>query len=272
MMLKKMMFAWAGLVLLGAIESRGQLNVSLAMDHRRYAKFEPVLATLSVFNHSDIPVIIDPANGMVNTRVVFAVERSGDQQVPYLKTGDAVTRLRVMPNEKQQVLVQLGEWFNMSGVGDYTITSAIEFDGKTFVTPSVNCSVDNGFVLQSLERPLFDAPGQSRRYSVRYLARERSEFAFFRVEDPVSETCYGTFALGPLLRGIQPVIDATGDGKVTVVHRSDINVMTRSAFVVEPDKVKFVNQSYYQLNGKEVGPKAGNEKTGNSSVDAKTGV
>jgi hypothetical protein len=272
MILKKMMFAWAVLALLGAAESRGQLQASLTLDHRRYAKFEPVLATLAVFNHADIPVIIDPRNGMVNARVVFAVERDGSQPVPYLQKGDAVTRLRVMPNEKQQVQVQLGDWFNMSGVGDYTITAAVEFEGQTAVTPSVNCSVDNGFVLKSIERPLFSAAGESRRYSVRYLARDRGEYAFFRVEDPASEECYGTFALGPVLRGAVPVIEATGDGKVTVVHRSDINAMTRSSFVIEPDKAKFVNQTYHQLNGKETGPKAEKEKTGNSSVDAKTGV
>ena len=272
MILKKMVFAWVGLALLGAAESRGQLEVSLTLDHRRYAKFEPVLATLAVFNHEDIPLIIDPRNGMVNARVVFAVERDGGQPVPYLQQGDSVTRLRVMPNEKQQVQVQIGDWFNMSGVGDYTITAAVEFEGNTFVAPSMNCSVDNGFVLQSIERPLFATPGQSRRYSVRYLARDRAEYAFFRVEDAASEECYGTFALGPMLRGAVPVIEATGDGAVTVVHRSDINVMTRSAFMVEPAKVKFVNQTYYQLNGKEISPKAEKEKTGNSSVDAKAGV
>lgn len=225
------------------------LAIDIKMAHSQLIRFEPVVAFLSIRNDTAEPFLLtDDADADLR----FVVEQRRDDPVRALNDARLVRHLRIMPGETRDVMVDLSAAYDLSALGGYFLNAEIVWNGSVYTSRRVRIEIAPGVQVAQAVKGIPAANGETRRYILRYLAREHSEFLFMCVEDEAGATSLGVFDLGRLLRVAKPTLEVGQDGIVVVMHQSAPSAFTRSILRSAPEGVSFVDQSYVREDGRPV--------------------
>ena len=226
--------------------SMADLDVSLHLENQKVLQFEPVYASLTVKNNSSKVFIIRGDTGRMTATVDFDVSRSNSRYAERKNTAPIVSSCIIQPGDSQELDIELSDFFNLSEMGGYNISADVTWNGVRYPTENFLLKVESGLPIMSVVKRVPGPGGEKvvRRFSLKYMDRGRGEQIFILSNNAAMDSCYGVFALGPLVRFRDPEIDVQLDGTVTVFHQSTPTSFTRSILQSEATSLRFIDQSH----------------------------
>lgn len=237
------------LLLACPLAGRGQLELSLKAEHSALLQFEAMNLFLTVVNDWPHPFVVDAETESSDGVVDVDVIREDGKAVQRVRETPVVPLLRVAPEEKRELAIDVSRWFDVAGMGRYLVKARATRGRLEFESNMIMVEVVRGIELESRTRSLPGAEQELRTFSLRYWTRGKTERLFFRVDDPQNRENYGVFELGRLVRVFKPVLQVRHDGTVRILHQSGVDLYTRSVFNVLSDRVRFIDQTYHRDNG-----------------------
>jgi hypothetical protein len=242
-----------GLLVLGLLAWPGgahaDLQLKLELEHRKLMRFEPIHAFVTIENDSGVDFAIEGDKEDANARLQFVIEIRPDEPVARHNPGPLVRAVRIKSGEKQRILVDLSRFYSLGTMRGYLVKAVVDWNGRSYASEIMRFSVENGIPQTAITRSLPGRADLARKYSLRYLAREKNERLFLCVDEEGTGVNYGTFDLGRLLRVTTPELAVDWAGNVRVVHQSSRDCHTWSQFKSAEDGVTFVDQSYHLADG-----------------------
>ena len=220
---------------LTAVTARAQLTVQCSVSSPRVLQYEPIIATLTVGNHTSEPIELTSSGP--DARVSFDVEDAPGSLVNPTDVSVLTSPLRIQPQETKQAKVNLLSAYRISRAGPYTITARVRWGGKIFISPKVFLDVLPGLEIAKLVAGMPGGKG-SRTFSLRTLSRDLAERVFLRIDDEDQGTCYGVFDLGRIVRLYSPRMTVDGLGHVHVLHQSGPWQYTHTEFTSDGRPVR----------------------------------
>jgi hypothetical protein len=236
--------ACLGLVLL-ATQGQGQVRVGIDLENRTVMANEPIVLTIIVQNDADAPFVFNKVYNNAELQVSISRTTSGAAAVFKPIEREFV----IMPGDRLTNLVELTSLQDMRTPGAYKVQARVRYEGLVYVSQSLAFDVVRGIEIDSRVRPLSGYTRVQLSYSLRYCAREGSEYAFLVIEDVARDISYGTFLLGPIVRVGPPAMQFDEKGRMVVAHQSGRNRFTRSVVAVGPDGATFVSQTHHLPSG-----------------------
>ncbi len=239
---------WLGILLLGVCNAGAGARVLLRLEQRSVLLFEPVNAFISLANDSDEPFVLNsrqPDNG----RSSLVIEVRRDNQLLPPRGSAPVPYLYLLPDDSEELMVDLSRHFDFTGMGRYFIKVRTSHLGEAFESKGQLLDVVKGFELTKRARSVPGQPDRMLTFSLRYWSRDGKEFLFLTVNEEVAGANYGLFNLGPLVRVAQPVLQVNRNGQVVVVHQSGVRRFTRSTLQSETNGVTLLDQTYHLPDG-----------------------
>lgn len=233
----------------GPVVAIGELYVGLKLEHSSVLQFEPAVAFISIYNDSEIPFVLDEDALDNNTHVSFMIERKPDKPVARINTEPFIRKLKLMPNETREILVDISLLYDIGSEGRYIVAAKIDWHGKMFESNKAVIDIVRGIEIATVSKNVPGYPELIRKYSLRYWGRDNSEYLFLCVDEEEIGTNYGVFKLGRLVRVFKPVIEVDRAGNVKVLHQSERNCYTRSIFKSSLAGVQFIDQTYHLPDG-----------------------
>jgi len=83
---------------------------------------------------------------------------------------------------------------------------------------------------------------QKRLFRLVHWGRNQTERLFLRIEDEPGNKIWDSIDLGVLLRTVEPKIDISPEGEVTVLHRATQDAYIRTVIWSLPDSVEVVER------------------------------
>jgi hypothetical protein len=232
----------AALMQLSAV---GEIELELSTDHTKYIEFEPVIAFLTLENVSDRAFLIRSNDATLDTRVDFHLELANRYGEGREKAASVLSSCLILGGEKQAFMIDLSEHYQIGRSGRYTLWATVHWHGETFESAPIQIRVVTGLPMASRERTVPGVGGRdSRRFSLRYLDRNKSESIFLIAEDPDAGHNYGVFDLGKLVRFYKPSLDVTPSGRITIYHQSSPTFFTKSVLQSDPKGLRLLDQQY----------------------------
>lgn len=228
---------------------KADVQVGLRMEHDDYLQYEKMTAFITIYNDEDYKVVIDSAMTNRNDELRFRIRRNFKEDTIRINRNALIDYMELKPGEKKTLMIDLTMWYSVSPVGSYHIVAELEHGGRRWHSKGFLVNVVDGIELASAQRSIPGDPNRTRRYSLRYWAREQKEHIFLRSEEPENGIVYGVFYLGNLIRVFPPQLNVERNGGITVIHQSGRNMFTRTTFMSEPHAVKFIDQVYINENG-----------------------
>jgi len=237
------------ILLLSPLVSSAELGLSLRFEHTSFLRFEPINVFVSIHNNSETPFVLDEDAKDCSAHVRFVTERKNHDPVSRISDSPVIRKLKVMPDETQEMMVDISLWYDVGLPDRYIVGAQVDWNGKTFKSNKIAIDVVRGIEMESMSKSMPEHPEIMCRYSIRYWARENSEYLFLCVDDENNSTNYGVFKLGRVIRVFKPVIQVDRDGNVKVIHQSGTKCYTHSFFKTSKDGVRFTDQTYHLSNG-----------------------
>jgi len=232
-----------------ALPADAQLLVKLKLEHASVLQFEAVDAYLSIRNDTAAPFVIDAQTESSDGEVRFRVTREDGLAVARYSARPLVPYLRMLPDEKRDLMLDLSLWYDVSSMGRYLVQATVERAGQQFDSNRVMVEVVRGIELSRVKRNVPGSPGRLRAYSLRYWSRDKTERLFLCVDEEESGENYGVFQLGRVVRVFEPVLRVGRDGTIRIIHQSGVDCYTRSVFKVLKEGVRFIDQTYHSRTG-----------------------
>lgn len=240
--LLRIVFCMAALMQSSAV---GEIELELSTDHTKYIEFEPVVAFLTLENVSEHAFLIRSDDTTLDTRVDFHIEVASRDVGRRGKAESVLSSCLILGGEKQAFMIDLSTHYQIGRFGRYTLWATVHWRGETFESAPILIRVVSGLPMASRERTVPSVGGrESRRFSLRYLDREKSESIFLIADDPDAGLNFGVFDLGKLVRFHKPSLDVTPAGRITVYHQSSPTFFTKSVLQSDPKGLRLLDQQY----------------------------
>jgi len=159
-------------------------------------------------------------------------------------------KMTINPGEKQDFITDITLRYDLAAVGRYVVRAVVVVGTTRYESNAVVIDVVRGIEITSVTKSVSGYSDRSRRYVLRYWARNQYEFLFLCVEEDGGRTSYGVFSLGPVIRVAKPVLEVDRAGNITVIHQATRMTFLHSKFEATPDGVFFVDQTYRTADGK----------------------
>ena len=229
------------------------MRVGLRIENDRLVQFEQVRAFVSIYNDSDYPFVFFNEEEEGNSWIEFVISGDHNRYVRRTVKSPMVAELRVLPEEKSSIMVDVSRWYDLTSMCGYNIAAAVVWKGIRFQSNSRRIEIVRGLPITSIARPAPGAMGSFRTYDLRYLSRRRMEHLFISIDNRSTGVNYGVYDLGRLIRVVRPTIEVKRTGAVTVFHQSGKDKWTRSFLSVSGDQTRFVDQTYHYGDGRPYG-------------------
>jgi hypothetical protein len=229
---------------------KAQLGIDVKIENRAVLEFETVLATITLRNDAETPLVIGERDfnatfEIVLGRQVQRTEESGQT------TKRAITRgIVILPGKGRTELVDISSLFDLREMGGYRLSVQVVHEGRSYVSREQIFDVVPGIELQSVTHPMPGYRSTKLTYSLRYWTRRSTEHLFMVIKDTSNRLSYGTFDLGCIIRFMPPKMSYERTGTLTVVHQSGRERYTRSVFKVSGEGVQFAEQTNHLPNGR----------------------
>ncbi len=240
-------FCLGGLLLGGHV--LGEVRVSLRLEHRSTLQYEPVRAYLSFYNDSDYAYVIDSGNDAARlSRFSIEIRRAADRSL--VETASPPVRyLYLMPDEREEVLINLTSHYRMAAMGRYTVKAVTSHHGESYASTQSLLDVVRGIEVAKTVRSIPNYPGLLRSYVLRRWPRGGGAHLFLSVDETDGEYNCGVFDLGPLIHANDPAVQADRNGNVVVVHQCEPDCFIRTSLKSTRDGVALVDQTYHLPDG-----------------------
>lgn len=214
-------------LLLRAGDSFGQMvGLDVKPQHSEYVLGEPVLARLTVVNHSSRPIVIGEHEAFRDNRLVVDIKGDAGSVLPQRRPGSVVTEMDITLDETFREVIDLGDWYPLHRVGRYYAEAVLYHDSRRYVSSRRMFDIVPGIELAQLQTRLVGQPGSERRFILVYWPRQEQELAFLRAHDEPGGVMWTTLPLGTIVRVNPPDLRVDEAGNIQVVHQS-----TRDTFV-----------------------------------------
>ena len=229
----------------------GGVQVSIRTDHSTYLRFEPLHVYVTLRNNTDRVYIIDTMNARRPDRLELLVERRRDEPIVRSNKKPLVTWLSLRPDEKQELMFDVAQLYGLYEAGPVRLRAVVYRDGNAVYSNPLSLDIVPGIPAASVRRVVPGYTDMFRIYTLRYWTRNREESLFLSINDEDGRN-FGVFDLGRVVRVVRPRIDVDTSGNVTVFHQSGAQLFTRTTFVGERDRVRFVDRTYHREDGRRV--------------------
>lgn len=226
------------------------MQIDLKLTAKEYVQYDRVMAFVTIKNESARPFVIDSKAPNQHSTITFIVRKNFKDKVEKRNVLPVVDFLEIPPRGKQELMFDLGMWYDLSNPNRYDVFVEIDRDGTTYFSQKILFDVVNGIVLATVVREVPGYEGRRRHYSLRYWAQNKKETLYLRVEEPDNGIIYGVFPLGDLVRVYKPILEVDFDGNVVIKHQSARNRLTRTVFKSEAHSVVFVDQKFFTEDGR----------------------
>ena len=245
--------------LLRAVAAHGELVLTLALEHTTFLQFEAVNAFVSIYNDSDDTLILDESSAAGRFPLLFDIRRERDVSLSRTSKNPMIGRIRILPGEKRDVMVDISRWYDVAKRGRYMIQAVVTSEGRRYLSNTLMADVVRGMELARVTRELPGYEDRLRVFSLRYWCRDAAEYLFLCVDEPAAGMNYGVFTVGRLVRVAKPVLTADRHGTIVVQHQSGVDCYIRSVFKSTEEDVTFVDQTYHLADGSPYPQKRGRE-------------
>lgn len=219
-----------------------QMALSIRVEASTVLQFEPLQVYLTLLNNSGVPFVVNCDDPRNMSSVDFRIERGRDLVSRINNQIPVVDNLRVMPDEKREIMLDLSHSYNIGQMGTYLVSAVVNANGKEMISGKIAVDVVRGIELDSLRK---SAPGHydgEREYTLLYWNRKGVERLFLRVDGVEDSTNYGVFDLGILLRVLRPSVKVDRKGNIEVFHQSTPSQFLLTSFSSTYDGLVFVDQ------------------------------
>ncbi len=197
----------------------GQITVALHIPSSKVLLYEPVIATVTLLNHSGRMVVFDTKPECA--RVRFNIEMGEGKLIPLLSEAPLLTGVELMPGEKRALQFNLPRLYAIQSVGLYKVRAVVDMGAVAYASAAVYLEVARGFELRRLMAGIPDDPQVSRTYVLEYLQKDTSEEnLYLRIEDETAQIIYGMFNLGRIVRVRMPDLQVDESGNVHVLFQT----------------------------------------------------
>jgi len=236
----------------GSMARAEGLQLKLRLEHSVTLQYEPIAAFVTIVNDTARPFVISEA-GQESAAVLELVIRrevnGEEEEVARLKEALLVEKVYISSDQKEEVMIEMSNFYDMREEGRYLVSVKVVWNGKTYWSERTVISVVAGLELASVSKSVPGYPDRVRTYSLKYWARESKEFLFLMVEEEPSKLVYGVFQLGPLVRVFKPFVEVDRAGNVRTVHQAGNDCYVHTFFKSDRDKVRFLDHTYRRANG-----------------------
>ena len=242
--MKQILTAVSGcMVLMASLAAPGAVNIGMELEHRQVVQHEDILAFVTLENDSGIPLALDTYDEYAKNTITFEVVRDGKWHEPLPKRpGRIVERALMMPDERQQFMVDLGDWYSLQRPGRYFVAPELTWNGRSYKGKKVMLDVVNGFEIQKIRRAVPGYQDLHRDFRLIYWARDGAEYLFLRVDEVESGQTYGAIQLGTLVRVFEPKMEVDRDGKIEILHQASRSAYLRTTLVSLRNSVELEDQ------------------------------
>ncbi len=247
--------ALLALAVLPSLPARGDLAVTLRIEHSETLQYEPVLAQVEIVNESSRPFIVARDVAPLPT-LSFEIVREGRRAVSRRKEGRLLQNVYILPGRRETVPVLVSRWYNLTEMGRYRIAATAEWNGVEYRSNQSMLNIVRGLELARTTMPM---PGQPRRRlhcTLRYWPRGKEEHLFLTVQDSAGETSFGVIRLGTVLRVSKPRIERADGNRLRTVHQISPNVYMHGLFRVGTDGVETLERTLRTASGELYKPPA----------------
>jgi len=234
----------------GSMARAEGLQLQLKLEHGVTLQYEPIVAFVTVVNDTAKPFVISEAGQESAASLEFVIRKeSGEKEMARLRRDLLVEKVYISSDQKEEVMVEISNFYDLREEGRYLVSAKVTWDGKTYWSDRKMIDVVSGLELSSTSKSVPGYPDRIRTYSVRYWAREAKEYLFLRVEEEPSRLVYGVFQLGPLVRVFKPFVEVDRAGNVRTVHQVGNDCYIHTFFKSDRESVRFLDHTYRRANG-----------------------
>lgn len=227
----------------------GQVRIGVDVEHESVLENEPVIATVSIGNDADTPMVFGPDAFNATLTLVLRRGVRRMEELPADTMRQANRRIIVLPGEVHREMFDLGSLFPMHEQRTYRLSVRIEHEDIAYSSRERVFDIVSGIEIASAVYPVPGYRDRKLTYSLRYWRRRQSEHLFLVVNDRAAGIAYGTFDLGRMIRFTPPVLRYDHIGTISVVHQSGRERFTRSRFSISGEGVDFRDQDHMLPDG-----------------------
>lgn len=244
----------------------GQLDARLILDFPQYVQFEPVTGRLVLHNRGGGHIELEPDD------FYFSVKFARQRPVQRLDALLLPDPLRIAASQTVTQEVNFSKSFRIRDSGPYTFGGRIDLYGRNIDMPLAYADVMPGLVLKSMETVgEMDGERVVRAVKLLSLYRDTNQHLFLSIQDPVDFLSFGVYDLGTFLSSGDPVLAASEDNLLHVLHRAAPAQYIHSSFSLNGTPQ---DRGVYAVSGKPpelVRDESGSLRVRGSLVEAETG-
>jgi hypothetical protein len=209
-----------------ALSASAQVEVTARLVHDRTILMEPVQVNVGIANYTGRDLDLT-ARG--NARLTFDVEDQPTSTLPASGSLLGNQPVIIPAGDTREVEVNLLDAYRLVKGQTYMLTPVLEFEGVRFLGPRLSIEVQPGLAV--LQRD-FGMPGsdQMRTAFLRLIHRDRADRLFFRLDNPATGYCLGTYDLGRVIRFFPPRLAQDRENRFHVLHQTGPDRFAHSIF------------------------------------------
>ncbi|MEM7147829.1 MAG: hypothetical protein AAF591_22190 [Verrucomicrobiota bacterium] len=200
---------------------RAQIAVDMQLPKRNFISYEPVKATVTVYNRSGRDVVL---GGPSDTSwLQFQVSDYGGNLMTPIGGGANVKPVMLPALGKVTQSIDLSELYPIFDYGTYRFRASVFFPPtqQFYDSDGVSVNMADGKVIwgpvQSRRPAAYQGPGMERQFTLlKYRATEKTEI-YVRVTDSKTGAVYATYSLGDVLLHVDPQATTDRDGNLHVL-------------------------------------------------------
>jgi len=228
-----------------------QVGMNITTEHSRYLKYEPIKLKLLLRNYSGNTLVFGKQEkGGQGGRLVFSVSSQSGALVSMLRPdANPMDGMVFGPGESKELTLTLNALFDLQLDGFYTVVAYIDHNRlpQGYHSNEISFEVRDGTVITSrvigLPTDKEDALIKHITASLMRFNDNDGEIYCLRIDD---ENCvYGTFRLGPYIKGSVPQLDADGASAIHVLVQVRSRLYVYAVYSIVSGEAKPRFQKYY---------------------------
>lgn len=229
--------------------ARGEgVELQLRLEHPSVLQYEPVLAFVTIVNNTTKVFMINEEN-RDKVSIELVVTRDTGETMARINSKLLGDKLYILSDEKEEIMVEASQWYDMREKGRYLITAKVNWNGRISLSNQQMVDVVTGLEIARTEKSVPGYPDRVRTYALKYWTRNSREYLFLVAEDEANRLNFGVFPLGPVVRVFKPTVTVDRAGNVRIVHQSGNDCYVHSLFKSDREGVKFIDHTYRRQSG-----------------------
>ena len=217
--------------------------VSLETKNREFLDGENLATGIRIVNRGNTPFIVDTYGKFKENSVKIYVRNASGNLLFPKQDPKNLTRIMIMPGDKQDFFVNLNEIFGNIPQGKYTVHALLTNGDAKTSSALVNFEIVKGIEilrLKNLREGLVS--NEFFNYSLMYWVRDGGEQLFLRIDNLRTGQLYDFVQLGNLVRVAKPSIRFLPQNVVEVIHQNSRDNFIKTRISVGGDSVVLLNR------------------------------